>query len=294
MKEKLLIKAKSIISKQCVPLTMFVLFFIIGIIIGYFRGINYFYLFTVLGFFEFNTRIFMDWYPKARQTIRLIIQFIIGGSLFFWLGLYFGVNFQFAQIFFDFYNVAITGAVIQVVVSRLILPFFFGNGFCSRACWTGLCFELTNKKNRSKFVMKRNNVLAFGYMFLLIIISVYVFFIWEPIQDDNFRRSWIIIENIIIVSMGFVLTFFVGSRAYCRLLCPFLTISSFIAPYSLFKIKPVNNNSCIACKKCDKACPMLINVSDYVLSNKKIDNKLCIVCERCVSACDLNVLKLTR
>ena len=141
--------------------------------------------------------------------------------------------------------------------------------------------------------IKRSNTIAYGYMFFLIALAVYVVLIWKPLQNDDFRKNWIIVENILILAAGFSITFMVGSRAYCRLLCPFLTISSNIAPYSLFKIAPVNTNACVNCMKCNNGCPMLIDVHGYVIKNQSVNNKICIVCERCVSNCNSKVLKLS-
>lgn len=277
-----------------IPIISLVIFLIIGLFVWLFRGnVLYFYLFMGIGIFEFNTRVFISFFPKFRQITRLSVQFVIGAFLLIWLGLFKGVNFQFSQLFFDMYQGIITGVLIQIVVARLIIPFFFGNAFCSRACWTGFVFELTNQKTSAKKVYKRNQWLAFGYMFLLIVIAVYIIFFWKPIFNDDFKKYWIIIENVIILLLGFILTFFIGSRAYCRLLCPFLTISSFIAPYSIFKIRPVNADNCIQCNKCDKVCPMLIHVSEHVSKNEEINNKYCIACERCVSACNEDVLSFT-
>ena len=68
------------------------------------------------------------------SVFRLSVQFIIGGFLLFWLSLFIGVNFQFPEIFFDISAGIVTGALIQMLVARVALPFLFGNAFCSRAC----------------------------------------------------------------------------------------------------------------------------------------------------------------
>lgn len=254
----------------------------------------YFYLFSGIGFLDFGTRVLVLYAPKFRQIIRLCLQFTIGSFLLIWLGLVIGVNFQFPEIFFDAYSGVVTGALIQLFVARLIMPFFLGNAFCSRACWTGFFFEMTNTKKIDKRKIKpRSGIIAWGYLTLLICISIFVAFLWDPGNNVDVRKWAIIAENLFITSVGFTLTFFVGSRAYCRMLCPFITISGLISPLSLFKITPVNTQSCTRCKLCDKDCPMLIGVNSYVNTNKRINDPTCILCERCISACPHNVLKLT-
>ncbi|OFX27314.1 MAG: hypothetical protein A2033_10880 [Bacteroidetes bacterium GWA2_31_9] len=277
-----------------IPLISLGVFIGIGLIVWWFRHIMYFYLFTGIGFLDFGTRVLVHYYPKIRQFLRLCLQLLLGSFLLFWLGLVIGVNFQFPEIFFDAYEGVVTGALIQLVVARLILPFFLGNAFCSRACWTGFFFEMTNTKKQDKSKnVPRSKIIAWTYLISLVCISLFVAFLWNPAADIETRKWWIIGENLFIISVGFILTFFVGSRAYCRILCPFITISGLISPLSLFKITPINTDNCTNCKKCDDNCPMLIDVNTYVINKKRINDNTCILCERCISSCKHNVLKLS-
>jgi len=288
---------KHLIDTYKIPIAAFLIFVMVGIVMWFIRDIRYFYLFAGIGFAELNTRIFIIHYPKYRQFFRLTIQFLLGSMFIFWLSLFIGVNFQFPEIFFDASAGIVTGALIQMLVARIVLPFFFGNAFCSRACWTGFFFEVTNsKKYISKPPTERSELLAWGYIALLILvpIGINVFYKpYNPAENDDLRKYWIIGENLFIVTIGFVMTFFTGSRSYCRMLCPFITISGLFSKFSLFKITPVAADSCTGCNACTKACPMLIDVKTLVYEKKKVSDKLCIVCERCVSSCNSDVLKLT-
>lgn len=284
---------KRFISTCSIPLGALFIFMIIGCIVWYVRDVRYFWLFTGIGISEFFTRLFVINFPKLRQLFRRITQALIGGFLLFFLSIAVGVNFQFPQIFFDFQAAVVTGALIQFVIARLFLPFFFGNAFCSRACWSGVFFELTNNKS-CKTPMKRNPWLAWGYLFGSIAIAyIFVHYLSNPATNDSVRKSWIIAENILILSLGFVLTFKLGSRAYCRLLCPFLTVSGLFSPFAMFKVTPVKSEACISCNKCNVACPMLIDVKSKALQREKIADRSCILCERCVSSCPKSVLKMT-
>ncbi len=281
-------------EKYKIPIISFLIFAVIGVIVWIVRDVRYFYLFAGIGISEFITRSIIIHYPKLRQFLRLFTQFIIGSMLFGWLSLYFVINFQFPQIFFDASAFIVTGALIQMLVARVILPFFLGNAFCSRACWTGFFFEMTNsKKFISKPPKKRSELLAWGYLVFLIILPITVAFFHNIAEDEEARRLWIIGENTFIITIGFILTFISGSRSYCRLLCPFITISGIFSKFSLFKITPVQADNCTQCNLCNTACPMIIEVKELVLEKKKVAHKLCIVCERCVSACPQDVLKLT-
>ncbi len=253
-------------------------------------------MFAGIGVCELFSRSIILHVPKFRQIFRLSIQFLIGGFLFGWLSLFIGVNFQFPQIFFDASAGIVSAALIQMLIARVVLPFFFGNAFCSRVCWTGFFFELTNsKKNlpKQKKAKERSETLAWTYLIILIILPLTVSIFHNPAEDEHARKLWIIGENLFIISIGFILTFITGSRSYCRLLCPFITISGLFSKFSFFKITPVKYDSCTSCNLCNKNCPMLIDIKEAVMKRKKIAHNLCIVCERCVSACPNDVLMLT-
>lgn len=283
-----------IFQKYAVPIIAFLVFTLVGCVVWMIRDVRYFYLFAGIGVVEALSRTIVIHYPKVRQFLRISIQLLIGGFLIGWLSLFIGVNFQFPQIFFDASAGVVTGALIQVLIARVVLPFFLGNAFCSRACWSGVFFEFTDSKKRiSKPPPKRSELLAWSYLVALIMLALVVSFYDNPAVHDETRKAWIIGENLFIVVIGFVLTFVTGSRSYCRLLCPFITISSIFAKYSLFKITPYDAEKCTLCNACNRECPMYIDVRSDVVNNSTISDKLCIVCENCVSACPHDVLKLT-
>lgn len=289
-------KISQLFEKYKVPIIAFLIFVLIGITVWIIRDIRYFYLFFSIGFLELSSRIIVIHYPKTKQFFRLLVQGGLSVMFLLWLSLLIGINFQFPQIFFDASSGVVTGALIQMLIARIVLPFFLGNAFCSRACWTGFFFEITNsKKNlkKGKTPMKRSELLAWSYLLLLIIVPLGIAFFHNPAKNDDLRQIWIISENLFIVSIGFALTFFTGSRSYCRLLCPFITISGIFSKFSLFKITPNNSDSCTSCNSCTNICPMLIDVRTQVHKIEKISDKLCIVCERCVSSCPEDILKLT-
>ncbi|MCK5560905.1 MAG: 4Fe-4S binding protein [Thermoplasmata archaeon] len=82
--------------------------------------------------------------------------------------------------------------------------------------------------------------------------------------------------------MVFVIMFFIFiliiSRAWCKYLCP---IGALMAPTNKISITDIaiNREKCVKCMKCNKACPMNIDVVNY---NKSLE---CVRCGRCVDAC---------
>lgn len=289
-------KIKHIYNKFNIAIWAYISFTLIGIIVWQIRDIRYLFLFNGIGTSELITRVIVTLHPEKRQLMRRIIQIFVGSLLLFMLGLGFGVDFQFEHIFFDLQAGVVTGALIHAIIARLVIPFVFGNACCSRACWDGMFFEAMNRKDLCKKPVKRKNWLAWGYIILLIAMTVFVTrYFTNPSGDENelLRKKWIICQNVFIVGIGFILNILCGSRAYCRLLCPYMTISSLLYRFSLLKITPVNSEKCTQCGACNKACPMLIDVKESVKKVEKVQNPQCILCERCVSACKNGVLKVS-
>ncbi len=231
----------------------------------------YLALFLTIGTISSIHEYFISKHPEFRQKSRIALQCFIGGFVLFgMISLRSGVNFQFVEIFFDLVAGIISGAFIQLFVARFFLPFFFGNAFCSRACWSGAAFELTGHQigKQVKKEKKRSPLLAWSYLIFLIIVALFVAQNNNPALDITTRRIWLLSENIMIIFGSILLSMSYGTRSYCRLLCPFLTISSLFSKFSIFKITPVANDACIACGLCNNACPMYIDVSSYGITKQ--------------------------
>ena len=282
------------IKKYSFSITLIFVFSCFGLLIALFRGeIKYFFMFSGMGLASGFGEWLMLQFPKYKQFLRRSIQASVGGFLFIGLSLYGNVNFQFSELFFDLYATVITGALIQFVFARLILPFFMGNAFCSKACWSGALFELAqplSSKVRNPKV--RNEVIAFAYIGLLIVISSVASYLYNPAIFETSKRYWIIGENLAILTIGVTLSRYWGSRAYCRTFCPFITVSGLLSKYAIFKITPTKSESCTSCGCCNKKCPMLIDVRNAVKTNNRISHKSCILCEQCVDACPEGCIQL--
>lgn len=283
-------------GKYKLPLIVYSVFTIIGFCIWYIRDIRYFALFNGIGTTELISSAIIINHPQFRQPIRRAIQIFIALLLLGMLGFIFGVNFQFEQIFFDIQAGVVTGALIQFIIARIIVPIFYGNAFCSHACWDGAFFEVINPKKLSRKKVERKEWLAWLYLIILIVMSIIVAQNFtNPAGDDNetLRKKWIVGQNIFILLVGFILTIFCGSRAYCRMLCPFMTISSLFYKRTILKITPIASNKCTQCGACNNICPMLIDIKESVKNCEKIATRQCILCEQCVSVCKQNVLMVT-
>jgi ferredoxin-type protein NapH len=287
-------KIMPFIKKFLLPMLLILIFSLLGLgVYAYKLKIQYFFLFFGMGIMVAFGECIIMLFPNRKQLFRRIIQGLVGGGLFIGISINFRVNFQFSEVIFDISALVITGALIQFIIARLIMPFIVGNAFCSRVCWDGALFEFAqNLLPKSKSIKYRSGYLAFAYILFIIILACIVSRFQNPVLNENQRIYWIIGENIFLLSIGFILSSIWGRRTYCRIFCPFLTISGLFSRFSLFKITPVNSERCIECGKCDKICPMLIAVSDFVKNNKRINNRNCILCEQCVSSCNNGCIKL--
>ncbi|MHA1211954.1 MAG: 4Fe-4S binding protein [Candidatus Heimdallarchaeota archaeon] len=205
----------------------------------------------------------------------------------------------------------ITGAVI-VFASLFIFSLFMGRIFCSYMCpMAGMQEALANIRKRN---IKRRSFwvkwLFFIPWFLTLLvlpivirpefIGVNMFFGIDAIIDEIFVQGFSILslEGIMIyyiaISIIAILGLVVGKRSFCHHLCwvgPFMVIgrklSNWLHMPSL-RLKP-DNEKCIDCQRCDRACPMSLDVSRLVQEGNMEDSN-CILCGECIDACPKNVI----
>ncbi len=295
---------------------IFLFFLITACVISAMRQhLGYLIMFTGIGIIAGVTEFLIAANPARIQIVRRLSLFGLGALLLF-LALKIGINFQFPQIIFDLYAGIVTGALMQFIAARVLLPFLFGSSFCSRACWDGAVFELAELsgiswKKSPKVATKRkesctschspknNDIhsrgrgwMAWSYLIGVVTLTCSIGFFWYPESGTEMIR-WIFLgHNLFIITVGITLSFVLERRAYCRHLCPFLTISGLFARFSLFKVTPVKSEACTKCRKCTKECPMGIDVMQYVVENKRIKDPNCIMCEECITACPVECIAI--
>lgn len=269
-------------------------FLVIGIVLAFLRDNGwYFCLFAAIGVLAGTAEWLNLRRPGSRQRTRLAVLAAISALLFGYLSLVVSAGFQFPQLVFEAAAGLVSCAWIQFVVARLALPLLFGSCFCSRACWDGFAFELLERRHPEEQAVPRSEALAWGYVAILVGIAAAVSRWDNPALDEVATRWWVVSENVLIVGVGLLLASRWGSRAYCRRLCPFLTVSGLVSKLSVFKITPVRPEFCVECGRCDRSCPMLIEVMAYVRRRKRISDRCCTLCEECVDACPNHCLALS-
>jgi len=93
----------------------------------------------------------------------------------------------------------------------------------------------------------------------------------------QFWTGEVAISGFIALGIVLILSFSV-ERPFCRYACPY---GAFLGLSNLFRFMPIRRkaSTCISCAKCDKACPMGIQVSDKSV----IRDPRCISCLLCTS-----------
>ncbi|MBQ7472664.1 MAG: 4Fe-4S binding protein [Prevotella sp.] len=100
------------------------------------------------------------------------------------------------------------------------------------------------------------------------------------------------LPTLIIAAVSFALITFLawrGGRTYCNTVCPVGTILSFLARFSLLKIR-FDKEKCRNCSLCTKNCKAAC--IDY--KNHSVDYSRCVVCGDCLSKCKFGALKYER
>ncbi|MBR4897242.1 MAG: 4Fe-4S binding protein [Prevotella sp.] len=77
-----------------------------------------------------------------------------------------------------------------------------------------------------------------------------------------------------------------GGRTYCNTICPVGTVLSFLAKYSILKVK-FDTDKCKNCSLCTKNC----KASCIDFKNHTVDYSRCVVCGDCIESCKFGALK---
>ena len=184
-------------------------------------------------------------------------------------------------------------AAFILMALGLVVAFFFGPLFCGYVCPLGSYQEWIGKLGHKIFPKKYGRLVpekldrALGYLrYVVLAMVIYqtavagklVFQNVDPYYAlFNFFTGEAGLLSLAILLAVTVLSLFV-ERPWCKYLCPY---GALLGLFNLIRIFPVRRSpkTCIQCKKCDKACPMRIKVSQ----GGAVRNPQCISCHKCVS-----------
>ncbi len=85
--------------------------------------------------------------------------------------------------------------------------------------------------------------------------------------------SWKVLVMVVILAASMFI-----SRPFCRYLCPLGAFYSVFNRFSFYQMH-FEESACVACKQCENACPMAVEVT------KDINGQECIRCGKCKTVC---------
>ncbi len=187
----------------------------------------------------------------------------------------------------------LAGAPEAMKLVLLAITLLGGAFYCGWLCPFGLVQDLASGVGRGLGIRKRkvtpalHNTLIYGRYILAVAAALWTADIVFSILavEPYGTMPGILAGNIPSTVALAVLAFFTivsvfNDRAFCRYLCP---EGAKFGAISLARVVTVRRNlhTCVACGKCDRACPMQINVSKI----ENLRSPQCINCMECVAAC---------
>lgn len=234
-----------------------------------------------------------------RQQIRKLLLII--SLLIFPITLYY---FSPALIIDAGLHGVINGSFI-VFVMMFLFSIPFGRLFCSYLCPAGglqeCAFSINEKapkqgwRNYMKFVIWGIWVIVVAFCFFHSgeIVEIDFFFETEKGISVSSIQSYMIYYGIICLIL--IPSVLFGKRVFCHYFCwmaPFMILGTKLRRFSHLPgihIKASEKGKCISCGKCNKVCPMGIDVISET-KNKIIGDLECIQCGACIDNCPQSVL----
>ncbi len=127
---------------------------------------------------------------------------------------------------------------------------------------------------------------ALSLWWLLFLTGVHV--PWNPIGIGRFE-VYLYLVGELLMAMFFWVAF--AGRGYCYY-CPLGTVLGLLSRLAGQKIT-ADGSSCIACGRCNAACPMAIDVKSAAVNSLPVKHLRCVGCGHCVDACPMHTLEYT-
>ncbi|MCK8058482.1 MULTISPECIES: 4Fe-4S binding protein [unclassified Fusibacter] len=200
----------------------------------------------------------------------------------------------------------ILGLTYYAWTIMFVSSLFVGRAFCSYVCPYGamqMSLYEVSKKELVRVKGMKYLRFALGITWIGLIIYVYAVRVGFKTDLTYMFETGVSVDNLngliryyAIVGTLLIFTMIFGRRSACKYVCPMgmlNTIGAFIKEkLSIPSLRLTATEGCIDCKKCDKACPMTLDVSRMAKTGKTYDYD-CILCGECVAQCPKKVLKRT-
>jgi ferredoxin-type protein NapH len=110
-------------------------------------------------------------------------------------------------------------------------------------------------------------------------------------HGDKLNSYWLFyVGAITMLPLTMFAIYFLGSRCFCKYVCPIGGFLGLYSKYGLLQVK-LNESKCVDCGDCSKHCQMSINIGAHIKRHDDgIANRECIDCGDCIDACPEHAL----
>ena len=281
-----------------VPIVIFISFWAVAILLWQTMG-NIFFLFnfgyigTAVGF---GIGLYVLLPRNMKPTGRRVAQLLVGIYMLVFLGLINRENMQIEGFFFYLLAGVFGGSVIHYLVAKVAGPILYGRGWCGWACWTAMVLDFLpyrrNKRGRIAAKWESLRYVHFAVSLSLVFV-LWFLFQYRAIPVGQAALVWLVAGNALYFGCAVVLAFVLeDNRAFCKYLCPITVILKVTSRFSFLKIEG-DREKCKQCGACNKACPMDINIMEYVNNGERVLSTECILCMTCITVCPDGILEET-
>lgn len=200
----------------------------------------------------------------------------------------------------------VSGSVL-LFIALLLTSIFFRRTWCSTICPVSAIADYSERINNKNVNRKRLRIIRYsiftvwfstlilGFVISFKGITINPLYLTENLISVDEPMKFIIYYGVL--SVLIILTLAIGKRGACHSICwmsPFLVLGSAIGDKLNLPQLRINSNpeACISCSKCNRVCPMSIDVMNE-LKIGAIQSNDCINCSECENVCPKNVLKLS-
>ena len=291
-------KEEGFLKKLRISILLLVVFWIIAILFWLIKG-KIFFLFN-FGYIGTSIAVGAGAYEllprKKKPAGRRFAQLLVGIYMLGFLGLIKSENMQIEGFFFYLLGGFFAGSAIHYLVAKVFLPLLFGRGWCGWACWTAMVLDYLpykrNKSGRLASGWEKIRYIHFGLSLSLVLI-IWFYFGYRPEYMGTTELMWLITGNIFYFASGIILAFALkDNRAFCKYLCPITTLLKIGSRFALFKMQG-DKDKCKECLACTRACPMDINIPEYIKTGGRVLSTECILCQTCSTVCPQKNISMT-
>jgi len=232
--------------------------------------------------------------PQRKKTGRKVSILMILPALLLFVPIANNENFQLEGIVLLLLIGYFSKGFIHFAIAKMFGPLIWGRGFCGWACWTAAVLDWlpVKKEGRISPGMKR-----FRYLTLALSITfpiLLVIYLQYDIRSQYLHRTemmWMFAGNIVYYLLAIPMAFiFKDKRAFCKIACPVALLMKVPTSVCLVTIKP-SGKKCLQCSKCNKHCPMDVDVMSYISRGEKIRSTECVLCMECKFVCGAGAIK---